>query len=245
MENTLKLLCFPYAGGSSFSIYRQWTKWLSPIQLIPIELPGRGSRMEEPLLYSLEELEENLFQDIVRNHIQENDRVALFGHSMGSLLAYRIGMRIGTDSPYSLVHTFLSGFDPLHLPRKKVYHRMSDREFMHEICELGGTPIEAMQHEVIRNTFLPILRADTQVVETYLESKRNVADRKLACDMSVLYGFHDNTMSDRIHSWNRYTHGRTEFKGFEGDHFFIVNDNQREVPTYVRKVLMKKLAVSI
>ncbi|MFD2875869.1 thioesterase II family protein [Paenibacillus rhizoplanae] len=104
---------------------------------------------------------------------------------------------------------------------KKVYHRMSDREFIHEIYELGGTPIEVMQDEVIRNTFFcPFLRADIQVLETYLESERNVADRKLACDMSVLYGFHDKTMSDKIHSWNRYTHGRTEFKGFEGDHFF-------------------------
>lgn len=245
MENMLKLLCFAYAGGSSFSIYRYWSKWLSPIQIIPIELPGRGSRMDERLLYSLEELEENLFQDIVRNHIQKNDRIALFGHSMGSLLAYRIGMRIGADSSYSLVHTFLSGFDPLHLPREKVYHRMPDSEFMHGIYEMGGTPMEAMQNEDIRNIFLPILRADLQVVETYLASYRNVADRKLACDMSVLYGFHDNTMSDGIHSWNQYTHGRTEFKGFEGDHFFIVNDNQREVPTYVRKILMEKIAALI
>lgn len=245
MKNTLKLLCFPYAGGSSFSIYRQWTKWLSPVQLIPIELPGRGAKMEEPLLYSLEELEENLFQDIVQNHIQENDRVALFGHSMGSLLAYRIGMRLGTNTSYSLAHIFLSGFDPLHLPRKKIYHTMTDSKFTYEISELGGTPVEVMQHESMRNTFLPILRADLQVVETYLESKLNVTHDKLTCDISVLYGFHDKTVSERIHAWNQYTDGQTEFKGFEGDHFFIMNDHQREVPKFVRKVLMEKLAVTI
>lgn len=83
------------------------------------------------------------------------------------------------------------------------------------------------------------------MMETYLASYRNVADHKLACEMSVLYGFHDNTMSDGIHSWDRCAYGWTELKGFEGDHFFIVNDSQREVPTYVRKILMEKAAALI
>ncbi|NJR66738.1 MAG: putative thioesterase, partial [Leptolyngbyaceae cyanobacterium CRU_2_3] len=44
----LRLFCFPYAGGSSL-IYRTWSESLPPaIEVCPIELPGRGTRMMEP-----------------------------------------------------------------------------------------------------------------------------------------------------------------------------------------------------
>ena len=46
----LRLLCFPYAGGSAW-IFRAWAQQLpDTIEVCAIELPGRGKRMAEPTL---------------------------------------------------------------------------------------------------------------------------------------------------------------------------------------------------
>lgn len=43
-----KLFCLPYAG-SSCNIYYPWkSKFPSSIEIVPIELAGRGKRFDEP-----------------------------------------------------------------------------------------------------------------------------------------------------------------------------------------------------
>ena len=54
MKN-IKLFCIPHAGGSA-AVYSRWKKYLdSSIELIPVELSGRGIRMGEKLYDSLKE----------------------------------------------------------------------------------------------------------------------------------------------------------------------------------------------
>ncbi|MEB9902773.1 thioesterase domain-containing protein, partial [Bacillus cereus] len=53
MQKT-KLFCFPHAGGSAFS-YAKWKNYFNPyIEIVPIELAGRGYRIEENLYGSME-----------------------------------------------------------------------------------------------------------------------------------------------------------------------------------------------
>lgn len=43
----LKLFCFPYAGGTA-QVFKKWAEFLpSSVQVIPVELPGRGGRLQE------------------------------------------------------------------------------------------------------------------------------------------------------------------------------------------------------
>ena len=50
----LRLFCFPYAGGSAM-MYRTWSDFLpTNIEVCPIELPGRGSRMREKAYTNME-----------------------------------------------------------------------------------------------------------------------------------------------------------------------------------------------
>jgi surfactin synthase thioesterase subunit len=44
----LRLFCFPYAGGGA-SIFRAWSDGLpADVEVCPIQLPGRGTRLMEP-----------------------------------------------------------------------------------------------------------------------------------------------------------------------------------------------------
>ena len=118
----MKLFCIPYAGGSA-TMYNRWSTNLSDdIELVPIELAGRGHRMEEPFYPSFDHAVQDIQQVIAqkRNH----DHFALFGHSMGALLAYESAVRMDIHDQQQLRHLFLSGcLPPIQLYQEQANHK--------------------------------------------------------------------------------------------------------------------------
>src|SRR2546427_5480233 len=87
---SVRLYCFPPAGGAS-STFFAWTAALADVEVCPIELPGRGSRIGE---YPFTQLE-RLVDALVPALRGELDRpYALFGHSMGGLIAFETARRL-------------------------------------------------------------------------------------------------------------------------------------------------------
>ncbi|MGV7927253.1 thioesterase II family protein, partial [Mycobacterium kansasii] len=44
----MRLFCLPYSGASAM-IYARWRRLVpSWLEVVPVELPGRGRRMDEP-----------------------------------------------------------------------------------------------------------------------------------------------------------------------------------------------------
>ncbi|MEY8742625.1 thioesterase II family protein [Bacillales bacterium AN1005] len=87
----INLFCIPFAGGSAV-VYSKWKKNTdSFIQIHEVELPGRGRRMNEPLIDNMEAMVEDIFYSI-KNNLTEP--YALFGHSMGGLLTYELCHKI-------------------------------------------------------------------------------------------------------------------------------------------------------
>ena len=74
----LRLFCFPYAGSGALS-FRTWSDSLpSTVEVCPIELPGRGSRLMESPFTQLSAL----IQELVRAlHPYLDKPFAFFGHS--------------------------------------------------------------------------------------------------------------------------------------------------------------------
>src|SRR5579859_3905311 len=80
----LRLFCLPYAGGGA-SMFRDWTTGLpADIDVCPILLPGRESRVREPAFSRVEPLVEALAPAVLP---YLDVPYALFGHSMGALIA--------------------------------------------------------------------------------------------------------------------------------------------------------------
>ncbi|MFH4077473.1 thioesterase domain-containing protein, partial [Acinetobacter baumannii] len=81
MVSKIKLFCFHHAGGSS-SAYYNWKDYLNKdIEIIPIELAGRGKRLKVPVYTSMEEAVLDIY-DLMKPNL-DGSPFAIFGHSVG------------------------------------------------------------------------------------------------------------------------------------------------------------------
>ncbi len=230
----IKLFCLPYAGGSA-NIYMEWKKYLHPlIELNAIELAGRGPRSEVPFYKSVDEAVSDIYNRIKDD--LNNCRYVIFGHSMGSVLAYELAYKIKSLQHLPPLHLFFSG---RHAPQikkdKKNLHVLPDNEFMREVIELGGTPKELLENRELLEIFLPILRADFQIVETYNYIEKN---EKLDCDITILWGKQEEetTISD-ISLWRGHTNKSCRIHLLNGGHFFI-NEFMQDVVSIINSEIL-------
>lgn len=231
----MKLFCLPYAGGSE-TIYYKWKKHLNFfIQLEPIELKGRGKRFNESFYETLEEAVEDIFQNIKEKIVY--DEYIIYGHSMGSLLAYELYYKIASKNLRIPKHIFFSGYKSPNIKRKENHtHLLSDEEFIKEVIDLGGTPEELLENKELLQLFIPILRSDFRMLENYVYKNRR---DKIQCDISVLNGKEDDITQEEILAWKN--HGDKGFKvhNLEGGHFFI-NTNIEIITDIINKTLAQQ-----
>ncbi|TPG89133.1 thioesterase [Brevibacillus laterosporus] len=239
----MKLFCIPFAGGSAV-MYDRWQKLIqceigfdqNQLEIVPLELPGRGKKMRIPPLDDLDSCVEHLYESI-KGYLQEP--YAIFGHSMGSLLAFELCRYLRKMGDQSPVHVFFSGRKaPQHANQDKIYNDLPEQEFLQEVYKYGGTTKQAFENKELLQLFLPILRADFKMIETYdYLDKRE----KLDCDISVLSGDCDyGTSMDNLKSWQEITRGTCKFRTFSGSHFFI-NEVTEDVVGYIYASLKEPL----
>src|SRR5689334_12264620 len=134
----MRLLCLPHAGAGALA-YRTWGAGLAPhVDVWPVQPPGREHRVRQTPYDRLEPLVTDLARDLIA--VLEPP-YAVFGHSVGALVAFELVrqlQRLGGPPP---VHLFVAGRhapqQPYHL---KEMHEAPLDELAREIAGLGGTP---------------------------------------------------------------------------------------------------------
>lgn len=228
------LFCIPFAGGSAMSYFR-WKGLLDrQIELAPLELPGRGKRYREPLCEDFNEVVADLFKSLRQS--VDNQPYAIYGHSMGSLLAYELSHQIQSMALPPLRQLFLSGRDAPHNPIQPddIFSRLPDDELIETIKQRGIASPEIFQSQELRDMFIPVLRADFKVVENYRFTE---STRKLNCDLTVLNGEDDPIIKHDMNEWAQYTNGQCRTNKFPGGHFFI-HQHMEEVVELINKTLL-------
>ncbi len=213
----VKLFCIPHAGGSALKYYK-WKKYLSnSVELYPVELSGRGKRFVAPLYNSFEEATEDICE-IVKTEL-DGTMYAVFGHSMGSLLAYELINKLKEQNFYAPIHVFFSGRHPPHVKVENAIHFMNDIDFIAEIIKYDGIPQGLLNNKEILDFFIPILRADYRIIENYRYYFKNY---KFEFDISVFSGNKDRSIKiESLEDWGKYTKKRCIIYEFQGGHFFL------------------------
>lgn len=219
MTKTKKIIlyCLPFAGGNSY-LYRSFKKhFYDFIEMIPIELPGRGRRSHEPLSTHLETLAED-----VSHQIQQRGKYplyAIFGHSMGASLSYLTSHQLLLKNFPLPQHLFLSGRQaPSVLKQENPRYNLPKKEFFMMLNKLEGCPKELLKNETLINLFEPILRVDFKAVETWNDQDLPPLD----IPMTILLGTDDKEMNEaEALAWRKETLHPMTIKRFLGGHFFI------------------------
>lgn len=210
------LLCLPFAGGS-VAVYYPWIKALAPDwKVVPLELPGRGARYREPLVHELDAAIDSLLPH-VRAHA--DGQWALFGHSLGAMLAYELAQTLAASAqPPSLLVTSGRNAPSEPLEIEPVYH-LPDRELLEAVRSFGGTAPADAEEEALLSLFVPILRADLRISETYVRPERH---GPLPCPVLSFVGREDRLASAvRTSSWARETAAGFRLVEHDGGHFAV------------------------
>ncbi|MGN7413783.1 thioesterase II family protein [Paenibacillus sp. SAF-068] len=220
----VNLFCFPYAGSSAM-IYSKWKKDIhEQINLVPVELAGRGGRIEDEPYTSIRDAANDAYHQI-QSYLNQGP-FTFFGHSMGSLVAYELAHEVLEKKGLQPEHIFFSGRRAPQCPNQGLpKHLLPETAFKKELSLMGGTPSEVLENKELSDLFLPLIRNDYKIVETY-EYKKKVTDLK--CDISVFYGKTDEISYSELMGWEEHSSGRCELIEFEGGHFFI-NEQMKEL----------------
>lgn len=233
----IKLFCFPYAGGSS-QVFNNCKPYLDPaIELLSVELSGRGGRMNEPLYKDLSEAVGDVFQ-ITRETIGITP-YALLGHSMGGLIAYGLAQKIRDHGLPPPLHIFFSGRSAPHIKREenRKFHLMEYDEFKQEVLKLGGTPPGFFEQPELLELFLPILKNDFKIAETEMPDEDM---HPLDQDITVFLGKDDDLTSEQCDGWKKHTRQLCSIHYFEGGHFFLY-EKAREMMNLINNILLNNI----
>ncbi|MCZ7414350.1 thioesterase II family protein [Streptomyces sp. WMMC897] len=226
-----RLYCFPCAGGSA-AMYRSWQERApSHVEVRPVELPGHGRRLGEDPFLGLPPLVRALTEDLAG---ELHRPFALFGHSMGGLIAFELARALRERGLPQPAHLFLAATaSPERKVTRTALHAASDEEVLDELRAMGGTPRELLDDRELMDLAIPTLRADYALLHTYEYREKP----PLPVPFTVLGGAADTiTPPTSLPGWRRHTTGGTDLRTLPGGHFFV-QDTVPEIMAAVRAAL--------
>ena len=226
----MNIFSIPFAGGSVYSMKQFEAYMPEELHWIPLEPPGRGRRAREPLIRELYLVAADIFHQL-QHHLEEP--YALYGHSMGALLAYLVTQRIRAANLPMPQHLFLSGCPaPSGKSVQPGRHLLPADEFWNTLRNLGGSPEEILYNKELQRFFEPMLRADFEAIETY-HYRPTV---RLDVPITVMIGADEFVSHHEASAWQQETTVPVEIVVFPGNHFFIF-DQAYQVVRLIRKQL--------
>lgn len=210
----LRLYCFPHAGGGGAAFVRWQSKVPAGVHVCPVQLPGRESRHAERGPDTLGEL-----VDLIVANVPFGDApFALFGHSMGSLLAFEIARTLrgaGRPGPRLLIASAAAA--PQAEYRSLILHTMEGPELIAGL-RAYGTPEAVLAHPELLELVTPTIRADSRLVNEY----RYAPGPPLEVPIAVYAASDDATVPmEKLEGWREQTTGRLTRRSFTGGHLYL------------------------
>lgn len=226
----MNLLTLPCAGASA-TMYMPWRRLLpSWIHVQPLELPGRGRRLDEACIVNFNRLVAHLCDEYAE-HMQ--GRYAFFGHSMGALLAYGMTLRqimLGRPLPQAVFASASPA--PSRQDPDRFADKNDDLSLIADLRRQGGTPDAIFKNNELLRMTLDILDADYQVCASFQYAPLN----KLSMPLHVLAGRKDDIAKERMQAWQNEASNAFTLTWFDGGHFFIQQQEEQVLATIAREL---------
>jgi len=226
----LRLVCLPHAGGAP-SFFRPWASLAPPdVEVVAVCYPGRQDRLAEPCLETMAELVDQLEAALLP---LAGDPIALFGHSMGSAVAYETTLRLERIHGVQPVALFVSGRAAPHRARPTGLHLRDEETLLRGAAELGGLDPVVLEEPALRELVLPALRSDFRLIESYIPD----ATAQVRAPIAAYHGVQDSRSTvDEVREWAALTERDFDLRLFPGGHFYLVDAETQLVDDICRRL---------
>ena len=228
----VRVICLPYAGGGA-SVFQSWAAAVpKSIELYALQLPGREDRLAEPLLTGWAAM-----MNEAKAALDSLPRlpIALFGYSLGAVIALDLARWLTATKPGMLQHVFCAArpWPGAATSERQGLHALSDAALLEALDRQYGSLSTSLSHPEIRELALPILRADLALLESY----RWQPSARLTCPMTVYGGRHDPvTPPASLDAWRAEFAGAFDTVLFEGSHFFLETQRTALIADLVQRL---------
>jgi surfactin synthase thioesterase subunit len=218
----MRLVCFPHAGGSAVA-FRSWPRQISPaVEVYAVQYPGRADRIDDAIVDDAATLIDCVLPEL----IPLLDRpVALFGHSMGAVLAYEVARALEARGA-APVHLFVSGCRAADDRGGVRLSELDDQELIATLARMGGTEAELLEDPDLRALILPYVRGDLRLLDAY----RHDPHPRLSVPITSIIGDADQLVSPtQADRWAALTSGPFAQRVLPGDHFYLMSEQDKVV----------------
>jgi surfactin synthase thioesterase subunit len=227
----IRMICLPFAGGSKYSYYRYVKLAPEWLEVIPVDLPGRGARLNERLLTDMQAVVDDVLSNIRR---YMDSPYVLYGHSMGALTVLLLTRRIRKEGLRMPLHLFVTGHGgPSANDSKIIRYNLPENELIEELNVLDGMPGEIIKDKFLLRFFLPVIRADFKAIETFTYSPEQKLDIPITC----VIGREEKISLEKAKAWENETTARVDVRQFPGKHFFIYQ-HDKEIMTLICRLIV-------
>ena len=160
---------------------------------------------------------------------------AIYGHSVGALVAFEVVRELRAASVPLPVHFFAGASRAPHLPPPQpLLHGLPDGAFLEEVHRrYESVPRQIFEDRDIRELVLPALRADVTAFETY----NYVASPPMNCPVTAFGGAVDSLVAyAALDAWRAHTAVDFELEMMPGGHIFVLTASGRLLASIGRRM---------
>lgn len=217
-------------------MYFRWRRLLPAwIEIVPLELPGRGSRTTEPVVRNFDMLSSRLCQELLPGLTKT---YAFFGHSMGALLAYDVVNKLRENKARMPTALFVSACGAPSGRTNEYFPSEKDTSsLVADLHKHGGTPGELFLDAELLRMAVNLLGADYRICESFLHPNLP----PLPVPIHVFAGKDDDIEAHRLVAWKYESTMDITVDWFEGGHFFIQKNEASLLNTIVTRLKHERL----
>lgn len=214
----IRLVCFPHAGGAA-GYFGDWAALTPPdVEVVAVQYPGRQDRLTDACATTMDELADAITEALL--HETDDDLpLALFGHSMGSSVAYEVARRLEGVPGLALTRLIASGRSRPRLARERPPHPApTDAQILDYVRLLDPAGAAAYEHPDLRPVIMPALRADFGLLAAHRPARLH----RLGVPVTACGGDRDPVCAaEDLASWSDVTSKGLDVRVFEGNHFYL------------------------
>ena len=210
-----RLYIFPHTGGSAEFYVPLARAFTGGTKCVAVQYPGKRAGKDLSQYTGIPDLADRLCA-MLKPEESPAGPVALFGHSMGALLAFEVALRF-EQAGNPVAALFVSASAAPGLLRRVANLQGSDAQLLTMVSEVTGANPEFLNNEHFAATILPTLRG-LKAVAAY----ESPPESKVSCPIHALMADNDELGTEELMSpWEQRTTSSFDLTVFPGDHFYI------------------------